>query len=174
MTLPENFTVQQAAAEQITRVFNQFGGASNIVDVPITGITDQGGGNYTVSLGTPVNLLGTHASDWAVVSQGAGESDGLVSSNRFGGAWFCQFALQCGPEVANRRAFCSAFEDRAGVPTPVGITGAASGMRDNNDRANAIIFYGALQPGNALFFTISWNGAAPLTLNSGQVLLLSA
>ena len=56
----------------------------------------------------------------------------------------------------------------------IGIVEFAHGMRDNNDRANAIIFYGALQPGNALFFTISWNGAAPLTLNSGQALLLSS
>ena len=80
--------------------------------------------------------------------------------------------MQCGPETQVRRAFLSAFYNAGG--SPVGITGCASGFQGNNDRGEITVFEGGLDPGLELRHTIAWNGATPLTLNSGHIMLFSS
>ena len=55
----------------------------------------------------------------------------------------------------------------------MGVQGCASGLEGNNDRAETTLFFGGLGRDVELFFSISYNGATPLTLNSGQILLES-
>jgi len=143
--------------------------SGNVVIVPWTGLSNSGG-NYFVQLGAPQDLNGDAAVDWQVIPGTPGSSsDQIVSPTRTGVAWWAQACLQCGPEANVRRAFLSAFN-----PGPVGVTGCASGFQGNNDRANAVIFYGGLQPTISLFFQLNWNGVTPLSLNSGDLMILSS
>lgn len=82
--------------------------------------------------------------------------------------------LQSGNEVNVRRAFLSAFELIPPNNTPVGVQGCASGFQGNNDRNETTIFYRGLNPLTELWFRLSWNGVTTLTLNSGQIMLLSS
>ena len=136
---------------------SDLGSFSNVVIVPWTGLSPGGTqSTYFVSLGTPINLAGDAASDWVVTPGTPGvSSDRIASSQRVGFSWFGQACFQSGPEAAPpKRAFLSAFYDPGAVA--VGVTGCASGVEGNNDRADTIVFYGGLSVNNSLFFQISW------------------
>lgn len=152
------------------------GGNLNVVMVPWTAITvdPMNSQRYTVALAQPFDLNGNAAADWSVVPGVPGTtSDQLVSATRTGQAWWATTCLQCGNEANVRRAFFSAFEQPPpGVP--MGVQGCASGFQGNNDRAETTIFYGGLAPTVPLFFQLSWNGQTTLTLNGGQVMLISS
>lgn len=148
------------------------GGINNVVIVPWTAFTPGGAAaTYFVSLGAPTDLVGNAASDWVVTPGTPGVSSDVISSaTRTGLIWFGQMCGQSGPEASPRRAFVSAFN-----PGPVGVTGCASGFEGNNDRADTVVFYGGLVPASGgLFFQVAWNGVTPLTLNSGQLMIVSS
>lgn len=153
------------------------GPSTNVVIVPWSSITVStlSSSIYYVQLGNPQDLNGDAAKDWIVTKNTPGTiSDFIRSDTRTGIAWWANTCLQSGNEVSVRRAFLSAFELIPPSNVPVGVQGCASGFQGNNDRNETTIFYGGLQPSTELWFRLSWNGVTTLTLNSGQLMLLSS
>lgn len=174
--------VQQWAAETLVDAGTALadagigGGSMNFMAVSWNSIAQDGTTQrYTVDLDPSiVDLNGNAVQNWEVVPGSPGtESAKIRSTTRKGLFWICTTCLQSGNEVNVRRAFVSAFEDRP-ARTTVGIAGCATGFQGNNDRGETTLAYGGLLQSIPLFFEIAWNGNTPLTLNSGQVILLSS
>jgi len=146
------------------------GGQGNVIMVPFISMAAAGptGPNYFIQLGAPQNRFGNAASDWEITPGVPGASSGSISSaTRTASYWNAQAFLQQGPSSGIPRAFFSAFYDG------VGVAGGAQSFQGNNYRSDVNLREGGLTSGAELSFSIAWNGNTPLTLNSGNIFLLS-